>query len=56
MKYGLERILNLSNPIFYSPSCYGSSDGSIVINPEGGVGILNYFWLNDISGPDSLFI
>ena len=45
----------IANPIFYSPSCYGSSDGSIVINPEGGVGILNYFWLNGTGTADSLF-
>ncbi len=43
------------NAIIYPISCSGMMDGSISINVSGGVGLLNYFWLNGIGAIDSLY-
>ena len=43
------------NAVLYPPSCFGMSDGSIVISPSGGNGLLNYFWLNGTGTNDSLY-
>ena len=45
----------LSNEILYPPSCFGISDGSIVIFPSGGVTPLSYYWLNGTGTSDSLY-
>ena len=44
-----------ANSTLYSPSCNGMSDGSIVINPSGGVGQLSWNWLNSTANIDSLY-
>ena len=44
-----------ANPLLVSPSCNGTSDGSIVINLSGGVGPLTYYWLNGTGTADSLY-
>jgi len=43
------------NSVLLSPSCYGASDGSIAINPSGGMGSLSYYWLNGTGTSDSLY-
>jgi gliding motility-associated-like protein len=43
------------NSVHFTPSCYGDSDGSIVIDPSGGTGSLSYYWLSGTGFPDSLF-
>ncbi|MDE6630395.1 MAG: hypothetical protein K2K11_03130, partial [Bacteroidales bacterium] len=39
-----------TNAILMSPSCFGLSDGKIVINPTGGRGELQVFWSNGDEG------
>ena len=43
------------NSVLYPPSCYGASDGSIVIDFSGGTGSLSYYWLNGTGNADSLY-
>ena len=43
------------NEFMYSPLCNGDSNGSITIDPSGGTGNLNYFWLNGTGNADSLY-
>lgn len=44
-----------ANPVFYPPSCYGFSDGSIAVDVTGGTGQLSYYWLNGTGNLDSLY-
>ena len=43
-----------ANATLSSPSCFGYSNGSIVINPVGGTGFINYNWINLNSSSDTL--
>ena len=43
------------NSVYFTPSCYGASDGSIAIDPSGGTGSLSYYWLNGTGNADSLY-
>jgi len=45
----------LSNEVLYPPSCFGMSDGIIVISPSGGVTPFSYYWLNGTGTSDSLY-
>ena len=44
-----------ANPILYSPSCNGVSDGAIKVNVTGGTGSLTYYWLNGTGVADSIY-
>ncbi len=44
-----------TNAVFYPSACQGLADGSITIDPQGGVGQLTYFWLNGTGTVDSLY-
>ena len=44
-----------ANPILYSPSCNGVSDGAIKVNVTGGTGSLTYYWLNGTGISDSIY-
>ncbi len=43
------------NETLYNPLCYGISNGSITIDLSGGIGSLNYYWLNGTGTADSLY-
>ena len=43
------------NAVLFPPSCYGVSDGSIVVDLIGGTGNLIYYWLNGTGSADSLY-
>ena len=43
------------NSVYFTPSCYGNSDGSIAIDPSGGTGNLSYYWLSGTGNSDSLY-
>jgi len=52
----VEQPLEFSaNPILYSPSCNGGSDGAIKVNVTGGTGSLSYYWINGTGISDSLY-
>ena len=44
-----------TNALFYPSLCHGLADGSITIDPQGGIGQLTYFWLNGTGAVDSLY-
>tara|TARA_B110000879_G_scaffold163393_1_gene211004 strand:+ start:838 stop:3744 length:2907 start_codon:yes stop_codon:yes gene_type:complete len=43
------------NESIYHPLCNGDANGSITIEPSGGVGVLSYYWLNGTGNADSLY-
>ena len=43
------------NEILYPPLCFGDTNGSIVIDITGGMGLLSYYWLNGLGNSDSLY-
>ena len=44
-----------SNANIYTSPCFGLSQGSITIDPQGGTFPLSYFWLNGTGNADSLY-
>ena len=43
------------NELIYHPLCNGDANGSISIDPSGGIGNLSYYWLNGTGNSDSLY-